>query len=410
MKNKILRFLDQVIYWSIIAFPFFMGVAPAPMNAFMGFIIAGFLLKKAIKREKLFNDTPVNLPLLIFFLITVISIVHSVDLKDTIKGGILRLLQFIAVFFVVAQEVKDKKHILRIILSIGAGLLFVSIDSFWQVGFGRDFVRGYEPVINIGLKRATASFKDSNILGVYLSALAPLIFGATLFYSKGAKKIGLSVLSAIVLGGILLTYSRPTLLAIYIVFWFFAIARKNKALTVILILLTLASPFLLPKSVKDWAKEVEYNPLRFMCNDDRVAFYQHSLNMIKAHPVIGLGANTYMKNYKYYKNYPEYKGVVTIDTVYAHNNFLHMAAELGLTGFAVFIWFLIRMFKEAATIQRKLKDNFLSIAALSIIACLIAFLVNGLTESSLYYSRVAAVFWYLIGLIFAFKKIAYADR
>ena len=147
-----------------------------------------------------------------------------------------------------------------------------------------------------------------------------------------------------------------------------------------------------------------------MCNDDRIAFYQHSLNMIKAHPLIGLGANTYMKNYKNYKNNPEYRNVVTIDNVYAHNIYLHMSAEIGLIGFAVFIWLLVRIFSEAKAIYKVMQDNFLKVFALSLIACLIAFLVNGLTESSLYYARVAPVFWYLIGLIFALKKFAYADR
>ncbi|OGX57852.1 MAG: hypothetical protein A2460_05140 [Omnitrophica WOR_2 bacterium RIFOXYC2_FULL_43_9] len=177
-----------------------------------------------------------------------------------------------------------------------------------------------------------------------------------------------------------------------------------------LIIFTLASPFLLPKSVKTWARDVEYNPLRFMCNDDRIAVYRNSLLMIKAHPLIGVGANTFMKSYRFYKEYPEYRNIITLDEMKAHNNFLHMAGEIGLLGLSIFFWFLFILFKESWKIYRGLKDRYLSAASLSLVACLIAFLINGLTESSLYYSVVSVLFWYIAGLSISLKKISDENR
>ena len=162
--------------------------------------------------------------------------------------------------------------------------------------------------------------------------------------------------------------------------------------------------------MKEWAKEVEYSPLRFMCNDDRIAVYLHSLNMIKAHPLIGVGANTFMKSYKKYKTYPEYRGIITLDEMKAHNNYLHMAGEIGLTGLGIFFWFLYYLFKESKNIYRSTSDNYLKMVSLSLIACLIAFLVNGLTESSLYYSVVAVMFWYIAGLSLALKKLTPLEK
>ena len=175
------------------------------------------------------------------------------------------------------------------VFSICLGAALASFNGIFQVISGRDFIRGYQPILNIGLLRATASFKDANILGIYLSALAPLIIGLTLYYYRGMKKFTAALISLLALIGIALTYSRPTLLAMYIVFFFFALVRKNRWLIVLLIAFAVSAPFILPKSVKEWARQVEYNPLRFMCNDDRIAVYLHSLNMIKAHPVIGVG-------------------------------------------------------------------------------------------------------------------------
>lgn len=401
---KIIKYLDYIIYGSIILIPFFVSIAPAPVSILMGFLIISFLTKKVLKKERLFTNTPLNIPLLFLFLITCLSFLNSINYFDTLKGGVFRLIGYILIFFVMVEEVKDPRHIKRIIFAISAGIILASFDGIWQVLTGKDFIRGYVPVINIGLVRATAAFKDSNILGIYLSAFAPLVFGLNLYYFKNKQKLAFIFVSLIALIGIILTYSRPTLLAIYVVLFFLGVARKDKILISLLIIFTLLSSFLLPKSVKNWATEVGYNPLRFMCNDDRIAVYRNSFNMIKDHPFIGLGANTYMKNYKKYREPVEYRNIVTKDYMYAHNNFLHMAAEIGLLGLGFFIWLLYKLFMECRNIYRKLDDDYLKIVSLSLSACLIAFLVNGLTESSLYYSRVAIIFWYIMGLALALNK------
>ena len=402
--DKIIKSLDYIIYGSIILIPFFVSIAPAPVNILMGSLIISFLTKKVLRKERLFTHTPLNIPLLLLFLITCLSLINSINYFDTLKGGAFRLIGYILIFFVMVEEVRDPRHIKMIVFAISAGIILASFDSIWQVLTGRDFIRGYAPVINIGLVRATAAFKDSNILGIYLSAFAPLIFGLGLYYFSQKKKAVMWGLSFIALVGILLTYSRPTLLAIYVVLFFLGVARKDKILISLLIIFTLLSPFLLPKSVKKWAKDVEYNPLRFMCNDDRLAVYRNSFNMIKDHPFIGLGANTFMKNYKKYREPVEYRNIVTKDYMYAHNNFLHMAAEIGLIGLGIFIWLLYKLFMECKNIYKRLDNHYLKIVSLSLSACLLAFLVNGLTESSLYYSRVAIIFWYIMGLALALNK------
>jgi putative inorganic carbon (hco3(-)) transporter len=210
--------------------------------------------------------------------------------------------------------------------------------------------------------------------------------------------------------GIVLTYSRPTLLALYIALFFMAVVRKDKIMIWVLVAGILLAPFIAPASIKNWAKQVNYNPMRFMCNDDRIAVYQHSLQMIKDRPVLGRGANTFMKNFKNYNNPPHYRDVAVIDYIYAHNIYLHMAGELGLLGLGIFIWFVVVFFKSAKKIYSRLKDDFLKVVLMSLSACLLAFLVNGLTESSLYYARVAMVFWYLAGLTLAMGKINHADK
>ena len=396
MKAKAVKFFEFLIYWSIILIPFATAISNGMQNSVMGMLVVSFIINKLIKKERFFINTPVNTALTLFFFITCISIIHSVNIQDTLKGGILRLLIYIFVFFVVLQETKDKKHIGLVIGSVVFSLLLISIDAIWQDCIGKDFIRGYLPIVQLGLLRAKTSFSDPNTMGIYLTTLFPLLLGCY-FYFKKNKKIIFSCLICIVLTGILLTTSRFTIIATYVVLFLFGIIRKSKIIIIILVIFALSLPFILPRSVKDEAKKLEYNPIRCLLNDDRIAIFMNSLSMIKDHPVIGLGANTYMKNYKRYKNSPQYRNAITMDFMYAHNNFLHMAAEIGLLGLAIFIWFLYRLFKEAIILYQRQPEGFSKIVLLSSIGCLTAFLINGIYESSLYSARVALLFWYFAG-------------
>lgn len=407
--EKIIKYLDRIIYCSIILIPFSVSIALAPIGVFESFLIVSFLARKLLKKERLFIGTGVNTPLLLFFMISSLSFINSINYGDSLRG-ILKLLGYILVFFIIAEEIRNVKHIKIIIFSMASGIVLASFDAIWQVWIGKDFVRGYAPVINLGIVRATASFKDSNVLGIYLSAITPILLGPAIYYYKNKKRAVMLALCFMALIGILLTYSRPTLLAIYIALFLLGIVRRDKKVILLLLVFTLVSPFILPKAVKDWARQMEYNPFRFMCNDDRIAVYRNSLNMIKEHPFIGLGVNTYMKNYKKYKEPVEYRNIVTQDYMYAHNNFIHMAAEIGLAGLGIFLWFLYKLFAECKRIYGQLDNYYFKMVSLSLAACLVAFLINGLTESSLYYSRVAIIFWYIAGFALTLKKFAHANR
>lgn len=102
---KIIKYLDYIIYGSIILIPFFVSIAPVPVNILMGFLIISFLTKKVLRKERLFTNTPLNIPLLLLFLITCLSLLNSINYFDTLKGGAFRLIEYILIFFVMVEEV-----------------------------------------------------------------------------------------------------------------------------------------------------------------------------------------------------------------------------------------------------------------------------------------------------------------
>lgn len=387
--------MDSLIYWSVVFLPFSIAIAPTFTSLSIGLLIFGFFTKKLFKKEKLFAKTPIDMPYLALMIVSLISIINSIDYIASIRG-IFRLVLYALVYLIFVEELKDRLHIKRIILTMILGGCLASFDAVWQIITGRDFIRGHLPIINIGLYRATAGFPNANVLGVYLTPIAPLAFGLSFYYLKGRRRLLMFLLGMLILTGIIFTFSRPAGLAFYISLLFLSIVKKDKMLIFILVILLILTPFIAPKNIKDWAKSVDYNPIVFMCNADRISIYRNTLNMIRHHPIIGVGLNTFHQNYFFYK-LPEPEDAKTGDTMYAHNNFLHMAGEIGIPGVLIFIWLLIRLFKVCVYNYKNIRDQYLKILSLSLTVCLIAFLINGLTETSLYYSRVAMIFWYVVG-------------
>ena len=131
--------------------------------------------------------------------------------------------------------------------------------------------------------------------------------------------------------------------------------------------------------------------------------------MLTHYPVFGVGVNTYCANYPTYKLY-EPPGAETASNMYAHNSFLQMACETGLVGLAIFLWFLFRLFKQGRRAYMSISDNYLKITCLCAAACLIGFLINGMTETSLYYGRVVMIFWLIAGVLLSMNKFADGAR
>lgn len=90
---------------------------------------------------------------------------------------------------------------------------------------------------------------------------------------------------------------------------------------------------------------------------------------------------------------------------YAHNSFLQMAAEIGITGLIIFFWLLYVLLRNFFIFYKNSKDSLLLLCALGVTMGIIAFLANGLTETNLYYPKIAVLFWFEVGLLMATLRL-----
>lgn len=394
---------DFIIYWSIVLMPFSAAVSSAFANVFIGFFIVSFIAKRILKNESILAGSPITLPFLLLIVASGVSFINSVSYMTSL-AGLWKLFQYLFIFTVCAEEIKDRKHVSRIVFSIALGIFLVSIDAAWQIASGRDFIRGYALREAIGMIRPTASFNSPNLLGIYMGALIPLTAGLSLSYYKGRERVIFSLVSILAAAVLCLTFCRGAGMALYLSALFLSIAGKKKMLIIILAAALLILPFIMPVEIKEWVKKADHNPALMIWDRNRVSIYANTVNMIRHHPFIGVGVNTFSRNYGKYKLDSVEKRFPTSDTAYAHNSYLHMAGEIGLLGLGVFFWIMFILFKEAALLYRRSTDEYLKIITISLAACLMAYLINSLTETSFYAPRVVVIFWYLAGFSLALKK------
>jgi len=396
--QKFIKIISGINYWTIILLPFAVAISTGMLNTCIGLVIGSAVLKKILKKEWYFIKTPVNLPFILFVLVALVSFYNSIDYRSSLKG-IEKLFKYGFLFLVCAEEIKNIKHLKRIIVSIAFFVGLVSLDGIWQLIFGHDFIHGYPwRSCLIHLPRVTACFSAPNGMGIYLAVLTPLLFGLAFFYLKGWKRYLVAMSAVLGCVGILMTFSAGAAIGLFVAVLFMAIIRRHKVILASILAILLIAPLIMPKNLQDWARKVNYNPIVFVCGPDRLTLYATAANMIRQHPVIGIGVNTFSKNYGRYKLPDMEKYAPTPDRMYAHNNFLHMGAEVGLLGLGIFVWFLIMLFSSGWHSYLRSESGFIKITALSLIACIIAFLINGLTETSLY-NQIGVVFWFMAGLL-----------
>jgi putative inorganic carbon (HCO3(-)) transporter len=333
-----------------------------------------------------------------------LSFLNTVNLEDSLDG-MVKLLKFFLIFVVSSEAIRDREHFKKIAVSAACGITLIGIDGLWQLFSGKDFIHGNSLQEAVGVKRVTGSFPGCNAMGVYLAGLTPFVLGLALFSTR--LKLKAIFLVAAVIGGIgaYLTFSRGALLGIIVAAVFLVFINKNKLMISLLIVMLLAFPFVIPKSVKDWAKSVNYNPVIMLTCQTRLSIYRNTLNMIRQHPLLGVGINTFSRNYGKYRLAEVEDDFKTADGYYAHNNFLHMAGETGLPSLAVFLAFLAVVFGSIWRSFKKISEPFLRACSVSVLAALIAYLINGFTETNLYYSRIVMIFWFLVGLGLALSRL-----
>jgi O-antigen ligase len=326
--------------------------------------VLGSCLAGRLAQRQWLPRTPLDLPLLAFYLLNVVSTALSADLRISLEN-LAYLTTFVLVYYVLVDSllsgwvlsdfVKPMLLVLGIVVIVEILELAVWL-GIWAVGTGE-----LSPLLTLGEYRRRLVMGPANVLAWYVVLLLPLVLAEWLSSSHLRTRVNLGALGAGAALVLASTLSRSGLIGIAVALTAFALLtlvpmltsgraslraslRRPAVAAVVLSALLLSLAFA--------AAAVKLMPARLYSVSARFELWQAAADIIAHRPFFGGGPGTF--GYLFHQ-VPDPNPSAT-DMYYnnAHNGFINIAAESGLPSLLASCWLLAAL---ARTGWRYLTDS-----------------------------------------------------
>ncbi len=366
-------------------------------DIFLFLVFFGWLAKMAINKEiGLLRNTPINKPIIAYIFTCLLATGIGAVLGTTNpKQGffyILKYVEYFILFFMVTNNLRDKKQIKMFICF----LLLVSVI----VG-----IYGLYSYFYLG-ERATAPFEgeggEANTLAGYLILIMSLTLGLFLYNRTMLGRFLLGCLFVFLAVPFMFTLSRAGWLGfIPMLITFIIVSKKGKVLLLFCLLASvLIAPVFLPKPVTQrfhatFAADSSYTVMgRKVTLDEstaiRIRTWKGSLARWAKRPILGYGI----------------PGGGSVSDV----QYTRILREVGIVGFLAFLWIIARLFKAGfSSFNSEQTDDFTKGISLGFISGLAGILTMGVGAEVFIIIRIMEPFWFLAAIVVMLPQLCVSN-
>lgn len=312
---------------------------------------------------------------------------------------------FMTMYFVVINTVTEKRQLKNLLTAFVLSGLLVCLYGLAQYVFGWDTAQAWvdEAMFTDIKMRIYSTLGNPNVLGEYILLVLPAAIGL-MWTAKGVPaKVCYAAISVVMLGAMVLTFSRGCWLGLLAAAAVFITFAAGKLWGLALIALPVL-PMILPESIINRFSSI--GDMDDSSTSYRVYIWLGTLAMMKDFWLsgIGMGQQAFTAVYPFYS----YNGVVA---PHSHNLFLQILVESGITGIAVFLIIAV-LFLRHITVgyQAGGKGSTLSTLMTALSAGVCGFLLQGMFDNCFYNYRVMLVFWCVIAMGRACVYIANREK
>jgi len=387
-KNRLNLLCERIIEYSLYTLIFFLPASKAIVEICVTVAFIAWIIKNTNNNSFSLPKTDLNIPLLFFIVMSILSVTVTTQRPDISARTFFRkTMEYVIILFMMAEVITTKKRLTNILIVMLAYSFIVGLDGIYQNIMKVDFLRRFP----LYAGKVTASFQFSNNLAGYLITILPIPISLVIYKATNKKtRLSLILLLALLVICLLLTRTRGAWLGFIVGLFFVCAFNGKKAIFVAILFLIILSIFS-PTAIKDQIKS--FTSLGTdVSTDDRIIIWSTAWQMFKNKPFFGHGLGTFMSVFGRYKPY-DYNEIV-----YAHNCYLQMAAETGIFGLLIFLWFVFKFFKSAILKLLKSKDKFSKATLIGIAGGILAYLVHSFVDTNLYSLPLAVLFWAMAGL------------
>lgn len=378
--------------------------------------IAVWLVKIINSEEYFLKKTKLDLPLILFSLVLVLSLFISKTKTVSLQEFII-FLSYILIFFLITNNLNNKLDFNSFII------LFFMISSLVSIYTIIQYY-GLDPYLS-DLHSLTSTIGQKNWISNYLAMIFPVAFSYFLLEQTKKNKIIYFVLLAVLYTtlmicqsrGIWISISLTIILAIYIIikFKFYEIFKRNKK-WLFLLLVTFLIITIIYSTDNPLNKSAITVPQRAISTFDeqdpsintRLLMWKTTFEMIKEKPLLGSGIGTFKMNYLDYQAeflkdnpyYVKYSGKAGE----AHNEYLQMWAEIGIIGLGIFIGIILMFYNLIINYLKKNDNDKEKIIVFGLVLGITCFLIHCLFTFPLHVPALGVTFFALLGLTVIYTR------
>lgn len=360
--------------------------------------IAGYALRRLLEEpiRGWFRDVQVlGSPPETAFPVTALAVVAGVSLTNLAQPAFLREsirdvrlvivvpLGFLCLARLVWQDPQSRTWSALCLQMVGAA---VALAAIGQAAVGGGVAVG-------DLTRATVTYPHPNNLALFLERSTLFTAGSLAALPRSRGTLALTLIQV---AGILATFSRGALLAVFIgvvtLLWW---VRSVQALKVVLVGLG-AVVLALVLFARDRLFDLGgagNEPTRF-------AVWRASIRMVQDAPLTGVGPDQFL--YQYGRRYVEPAAWPERFTAHPHNIILDVWLRYGVAGVAVMAWLIAGVARQVSRIRRRTPDVF----AAGAVAALAGGLAHGMVDNGFFLPDLAVMTWAFVAWILTTSKVS----
>jgi len=386
--------------------PQFSFATQFPTEPLIATVILIWILRTLLNKNITFAPSSFNIPIIIFFSICIISLIKSEYLAYSIKGLVTLLFYILIGYFFALNNIKNKKDIEKVILLLIFLSLIFSVFGIYNHFFSKSlFLRN----ITKGVPRPF--FPEHGSYAAFITFGFAFALNLGLNPKNNLLTWIFRVCAVIIFTGIILSFTRAAWLgAMFLIvfsFWFTLLKKfsvKNIFILLMIIFIFCLIIYLLVLNTYILTHFFTIYDISNLSNLERLNRWAAAIKMFKDSPIFGVGYDTYISNYYYYRDF-NYSTLLSSAFMGVHSEFLKVLSETGLLGFISFILLLSIFFREGFKVYNKINDQFLRLIILGIIGGFSSYLIHGMFNNFTKIDKVAIPFWLSFGLIGAVGRL-----
>jgi len=384
-REKLGGRLDSILVGSLFIFVAALPVSIAICQSALGVAYLAWIGRMILRRRVGISPTPLDGFFLAYLVVEVLSLIFSQDRWRALI--FFRRMLLIPIVYLVAENVRSERRAKALVVTL---IGVMAVLGLWGI---QKYLQGVG-----GLTGRLHLRQHSMTSGELLMMVGA--FSVAYGLSSAPRRIRLlALLSSIpILIALVFTYTRSAWLGFLggLITIGLVVNRKVILGTVLAVVLLVAVG---PASLRDRAVSTvdPHHPL----NIERTYMWRAGLAIIRDYPWTGVGDINLTDIYLRYKP-PE----ATQYAGHLHNNFLMLAATLGIPGCLVVLALFVKIFAlEVRILRRAVQASwFLKSTALAALAGFVGFQIVGLFEWNFGDAEIAMLLWFTVGLVLAVDR------